>query len=65
MLVFAKFLLLYAWAAGSFFGFALPVCSKSFLGCGIERVNPFTTGNPFWGTNNLVLVWGGVLGFVL
>ena len=24
--------------------------------------NAFTTGNPFWGTIRLNLVWGGVLG---
>ena len=28
-----------------------------------KRLNAFTTENPFWGTNYLELVQGGVLGF--
>ena len=31
-------------------------------GCGKIKLNPFTTGNPFWGQNYLDIVWGGVRG---
>ena len=29
---------------------------------GVALLNPFATGNPFWGQHYLDLVWGGVRG---